>query len=72
MYKSWYQSKTIWGGVIMLIATILQLTGVATISVGEQATLVDNVIAVVSVVAQLFGGLLTIYGRVRAEGDIKK
>lgn len=68
MNKSWYQSKTIWGVIIMVMATGLQLGGVATISEGEQATLIDQILKVVSVLGEVLGAVLAIYGRIKANG----
>ena len=65
MNKSWYASKTIWGGIIMVVATVLQIAGVASVSAEEQATLIEGIVNVASVVGQLFGAILAIYGRIR-------
>lgn len=68
MNKSWYVSKTIWGVVIMVIASGLQISGVATISETEQATLIDQILKVASVLGEAFGAALAIYGRIKANG----
>jgi hypothetical protein len=57
MDKKWYHSKTIWGGLIAVGASV---TGVS-VSANELADLTNNIEAVIS----LFGGLLAIYGRMR-------
>ena len=66
MNKSWYASKTIWGGIIMVVATVLQIAGVASISAEEQAMLIEGIVNVALVVGQLFGAVLAIYGRIKA------
>lgn len=68
--KKWYASKTIWGGLIMLIATGLQVTGVVDISVTEQGALTDNIIGLVTILGQFVGGVLAIWGRYKAKTAI--
>lgn len=63
--KKWYASKTIWGGVIMFISTILQITGVADITTMEQGAITDNMFSLVTVMGQLVGAVLAIYGRIK-------
>ncbi len=59
--KAWYQSKTIWGAVIAMIASALRLTG---IEIGDDLTtvLTDQILNVVS----FAGTAYAIYGRVIA------
>lgn len=68
--KKWYASKTIWGGLIMLIATGLQVTGVVDVSASEQGAITDNVIGLVTYAGQIVGGLLAIWGRYKAKTAI--
>ena len=68
--KKWYASKTIWGGLIMLIATGLQVTGVVSVSADEQAAFTDNIVLIVTVVGQIVGSLLAIWGRLKAKTAI--
>ena len=68
--KQWWLSKTLWGLLIAIIATGLQMTGVVSISDIEQAGLVDGLIAIADLLAQLFGFILAIYGRVVAKHAI--
>ena len=68
--KQWWLSKTLWGIVIAIIATGLQMTGVVSISDIEQAGLVDRLIVIADLLAQLFGFILAIYGRVAAKHAI--
>ena len=68
--KKWYESKTIWGGVITLLAVLLSFLG---IQIDEQTkqVLINETTAFASAAAALIGSLLTIYGRIKAEKRIK-
>ena len=63
--KPWYKSKTVWGGIVALLAGIAGIFGY---SVGEeaQATVVESLLAVGSAV----GGLIAVYGRVTAKDKV--
>jgi|TARA_R110002110_G_scaffold415850_1_gene657970 dihydrodipicolinate synthase/N-acetylneuraminate lyase len=67
MEKKWYKSKAVWGGLIAVVAAIASALGYA-ISPEEQDTIIEAVIAVVGGV----GGVLAVYGRVKADSTIKK
>src|SRR3972149_7562540 len=69
--KKWYTSKTIWGGLIMMVSTILQVTGIVDISPDEQSTVTEGVLGVVSWIGQLVGAVLAIYGRIKASKSIE-
>lgn len=64
--KKWYASKGIWGGVITLLSVILTV-------LGYQLTPEDQELIVASITAVMggIGGLLAIWGRVRASKPIK-
>lgn len=64
--KSWWQSKTVWGGAVALIAGAAGLLGF-NIGPEDQAALIDSLYAIASAV----GGLLAIVGRVKASKRIK-
>ncbi|WP_416795945.1 hypothetical protein [Ciceribacter azotifigens] len=64
-YKPWYQSKTVWGALIAIGASVLRVKGVD-VGIAEQGELAD---AIVSLVGS-FGGLLAIYGRLSAKKAI--
>ena len=64
--KQWYESRTVWGGLIALGAAIAQGLGY-TIGDVNQELLVDHISAVVAGV----GGLLAIWGRLKAEKEIE-
>ncbi len=63
--KSWYQSKTIWGALIAVAASALQLAGLE-IGAADQAELADIAVTLAGAV----GGLLALYGRLVATGSI--
>jgi len=60
--KTWYQSRTVWGALIALTASALQATGIH-LNAQDQSQIVDAVLAL----SGAFGGLLAIYGRIKAE-----
>lgn len=64
--KNWYQSKSIWGGIITVLAVLLGAFGY-TLTGDDQAALVEIVSAIVGAI----GGLLAIYGRVKASKTVK-
>lgn len=64
--KAWWQSKAVWGGIVAIGAAVagafgLQVDGQA------QSEIVDYIMAGVGA----FGGLLAIYGRLKADKIIK-
>ncbi|MCF6370482.1 hypothetical protein [Rhizobium halophilum] len=63
--KQWYQSKTVWGALVAVAASVLQATGV------ELAPDVQNDVADLAIaVAGVVGGAVSIYGRVSAKSLI--
>lgn len=63
--KNWYSSKTIWGALISIVASVLHF---ASIDLGttDKSQLVDAVVNI----AGALGGLLAVYGRVTAKATI--
>ena len=59
--KSWLQSRTVWGALIAIVASIGGLAG-TDIEPGEQADILDAIMAIVAA----GGGLLAIFGRIAA------
>ena len=59
--KYWYQSKTVWGSLIAILASVLQATGFE-LDAGAQGELADGIVALAGAV----GGLLALYGRLGA------
>ena len=64
--KSWYMSKTVWGGLIAVAAGAAGAFGY-TIAPDDQAQIVDAVVVAATVV----GGLLSVFGRVKASKAVK-
>lgn len=63
--KSFLTSKTVWGGLIALVAGLAGLAGYA-IGADEQAALVDHIDSLMAAI----GGIIAIYGRVVATKSI--
>lgn len=63
--KVWWQSKTVWGSIIALLAGVATLTGVKL-----DATLQDQLVELIVGVANIAGGAMAWYGRVKAEGAL--
>lgn len=70
MKQKWYTSKGIWGGILMLVALILQVIGVADITPDDQAALTDSLVNVSTIVAEVVGLVLSIWGRITARKPI--
>ncbi len=60
--KPWWQSKTIWGGAIAVASGALGLFGID-VDAATQDVVVQNILMITSGI----GGLLAIYGRLKAE-----
>ena len=63
--KNWYQSKTVWGALIAVAASGLQMAGLE-VGAQDQAQLADIAVTLVGAV----GGLLALYGRLVATSGI--
>ncbi len=68
--KPWYASKTIWGGIIALIAAVLSLFG-HQIDPQTQKFITDQAVQIATAIAAAVGGGLAIYGRIKAEKKVK-
>lgn len=66
-FKGMFASKTVWGGIVALLAGVLGILGY-TIDATDQVTLVETATAIASAV----GGVIAIYGRVKASKKIGK
>ena len=64
-YKSFFASKTVWGGLLAFIAGC-GILGKYTLSPGDQATIVD----LITGIPAIGGSVLAIYGRVVASQKI--
>ncbi len=63
--KAWHQSKTVWGALIAVGASLLQIMGTE-VDAGTQAELADLAVTTVGAI----GGLIAIYGRITADTEI--
>ncbi len=63
--KVWWQSKTVWGSIIALVAGAATLAGVKL-----DATLQDQLAQLLSGAGEIVGGALAWYGRAKATGAI--
>jgi hypothetical protein len=64
--KPWYMSKGVWGGLIAMLAAILGDFGYA-LGADDQVALADIALSI----GGALGGLLAIYGRVKASKGVK-
>ena len=64
--KSWYMSKSVWGGMVAIVAAGLAAFGY-TVGADDQSVIVDTVVAI----AGGLGGVLAIVGRVKATKQVK-
>lgn len=64
--KTWYTSKTIWGALIAMAASVLQFSGIH-LGVADQSAVADAAIAM----AGAAGSLVAVYGRLSATLPIK-
>lgn len=60
--KAWHQSKTIWGALVAILASVLQAAG-APLEPGMERDLVEAL----TTLAGAAGGLFAIYGRLSAD-----
>ena len=59
--KAWYQSRTVWGALIAIAASLAHAAGVE-ITAGDEGELADLVVSA----AGTIGGLLALFGRISA------
>lgn len=64
--KQWYYSKTIWGALLAVGSSVLQVKGLQ-IGAADQSAIVDSAVSIAGAV----GGLLAVYGRITASTAIK-
>jgi len=63
--KPWWQSKAVWGSIIALAAGFATLAGLKL-----DATLQDQLAELVTGAANVAGGLIAWYGRVKAQSTL--
>ena len=69
--KPWWASKTIWGGIVAAACGLLALAG-HQVSPDTQNFLTQQAVQVATAVATVIGGVLAIYGRLKAQTKIGK
>jgi len=65
--KPWYKSKTMWGGIVAVLAGIAGVFGY-NLGAEEQQVVVNSLVGIGGSV----GGLLALYGRIKADGKVTK
>jgi hypothetical protein len=68
--KNWYESKTIWGGIITAVCGLLAVCG-HVIPSASQSALTDSATQIATAIATVVGSALAIYGRLKADKVIK-
>lgn len=63
--KQWYYSKTVWGALLAILASMLQAGGIEFDTLAQQE-LADSLVALTGAV----GGIVAIYGRVTADKKV--
>jgi uncharacterized membrane protein (DUF441 family) len=64
--KKWWESKTVWGGIIALIAGIAGAFGTQ-VGIEDQ----EAAASVMTALASAIGGAIAVYGRMKADTTIK-
>lgn len=64
--KTWYMSKTVWGGVVAILASCANLLGLEITAEEERGT-ADGLTAL----AAAAGGLMAIWGRISARTRLR-
>ena len=64
--KAWYQSKTVWGALIAVLAPLFQVVGL-NLPAGFETELAQGL----ATVAGAVGGLIALYGRLSATSAIR-
>lgn len=64
--KPWWQSKTVWGGLVAAVASVLAIFG-KTIDASAQVSAAEAL----AQIAAAIGGLVAVAGRFSAKSEIK-
>ena len=64
--KAWYRSRTVWGALIAILASLAHAAGVE-VTTGEESELADLLVAAVGTL----GGLVALYGRILARRRVR-
>ena len=64
--KAWYASKTVWGGIVAVGAGVAGVFGF-TVAPADQ----EQIVLAATGIAGIIGGLISIWGRVKASKSVK-
>ena len=64
--KAWYQSRTVWGALIAILASLANAAGIE-VTAGDEGELADLIVAAVGTA----GGLVALYGRILARRRVR-
>ena len=64
--KKWYESRAVWGGIIVVAVAVLNTFGLM-----PEAAMQEDLIAYVTEIITALGGLLAIWGRLKADKSIE-
>lgn len=64
--KAWYLSRTVWGALIAILASLANAAGVE-VTAGDEGELADLLVAA----AGTLGGLVALYGRISARRRVR-
>ncbi|WP_313522801.1 hypothetical protein [Shinella sp.] len=64
--KPWYTSRTVWGALIAIAASLANAAGIE-ITAGDEGELADLLVSAAGVI----GGLIAVYGRISARSPVR-
>ncbi|WP_421594545.1 hypothetical protein [Shinella sp. M27] len=64
--KPWYTSRTVWGALIAIAASLANAAGIE-ITAGDEGELADLLVSAAGVI----GGLIAVYGRISARRPVR-
>ena len=64
--KAWYRSRTVWGALVAILASLANAAGVE-VTAGDEGELADLLVAAVGTL----GGLVALYGRISARRRVQ-
>ena len=64
--KAWYRSRTVWGALVAILASLANAAGVE-VTAGDEGELVDLLVAAVGTL----GGFVALYGRISARRRVR-
>ncbi len=64
--KPWYTSRTVWGALIAIAASLANAAGIE-VSAGDEGELADLLVSAAGVI----GGLIAVYGRISARRPVR-